>query len=65
MDALKTVLYDTDKTNYTFTFSGPGETEIIDMYLKESEKYLVKGQSLDQTITNLQKNAEDIVAKAK
>lgn len=65
IEALKAVMFDPDKVENKYTYSGPGQTEVLDAYIQENEVYLSGGQSLDKTLENIKKRCEDIVAKAK
>jgi len=64
LQALKNVLFDTQKVENRYTYTGPGQTEVLDVYIQENEVYLTKGQSLDKALENIKKRSEDIVAKA-
>lgn len=65
LEALKAVLFDQNKVENRYTYSGPGQTEVLDVFIQENEVYLSGGQSLDKTLENIQKRSGDIVAKAK
>jgi len=64
IQALKAILYDPNRNPNKYTFVGPGERELIDAYIQENEKYLVGGQSLDQTMTTIKRRAEEIIDTA-
>ncbi len=65
LEALKAVLFDPEKVENRYTYAGPGQTEVLDVYIQENESYLTGGQSLDKTLENIKKRSEDIVSKAK
>jgi multiple sugar transport system substrate-binding protein len=65
IQALKNVLFDPERVQNKYTFVGPGEKELLDMYIQENEKYLTGGEDLDTAINNIIKRADEIVAKAK
>jgi len=46
-------------------YAPPYNAEIDTMFVAECEKYLVGGETLDQCITNLQKQGQDIIKKYK
>lgn len=64
LEALKSVIYDPQRVDNVVTRSGPGESEIIDAFTSEAEKYFVGGQSLDDTMKNTIDKANAIVEKA-
>lgn len=65
LEAFKNVIFDPERVDNIVTKSGPGESEIIDAFTEESEKYFVGGQSLDSTLKNTIDKANAIIAKAK
>lgn len=64
MTALNAVLGNPKFVNNTPMTAPAYNAEIDSMFVSECEKYLIGGESLDQCITNLKKQGEDIVAKA-
>lgn len=64
LEALKSIIYDPNRVDNVVTRSGPGESEIIDAFTSEAEKYFVGGQSLDATMKNTIDKANAIVEKA-
>lgn len=64
LEAFKNVVFDPERVDNIITRSGPGESEIIDAFTEEAEKYFVGGQSLDSTMKNTIDKANAIVAKA-
>ena len=51
--ALKAVLFDTEKVENRYTYTGPGQTEVLDAYIQENETYLTGGQTLDKALENI------------
>jgi multiple sugar transport system substrate-binding protein len=65
LEAFKSVIFDPERVDNIITRSGPGESEIIDAFTEEAEKYFVGGQSLDSTLKNTINKANAIVEKTK
>ena len=63
--ALQKIVYDPLRVQNKYTFAGPGEPEVVDAWIGESQKYLVGGQSLDEAMANIKQKANDIVARVK
>lgn len=64
LEAFKEVVFDPERVDNLVTRSGPGESEIIDVFTEEAEKYFVGGQSLDTTLKNTKAKANAIMEKA-
>jgi multiple sugar transport system substrate-binding protein len=65
MKALKSILFDPERVDNIYQTVGPAQSEISEgPWAEEAEKYLVGGQSLDVTISNIEKKAEELIAKA-
>lgn len=65
LEAFKNVVFDTDRVDNIVSRSGPGESEIIDAFTEEAEKYFVGGQSLDSTLKSTIDKANAIIEKSK
>jgi multiple sugar transport system substrate-binding protein len=65
MNALYSVLQNPKFVHNTPMTAPAYNAQIDSMFVSEAEKYLVGGESLDQCITNMQKQGNDIVQKAK
>ena len=63
--ALQNIVFDPLRVQNKYTFAGPGEPEIVDAWIGESQKYLVGGQSLDEAMANIKQKANDIVARVR